>query len=395
MPAPAALKASSDRSPSVSIRDVARAAGVSYQTVSRVINESPRVKSSTREAVLEAISRLGFRPNRAARALAGGPVQSVTVLTSNANLYGFTAAVEGVEEAAREAGFAMGVRVVESGEAADVKDAVERALEPAAALIVVAFDRPGLAALAYAPADVPVAGMVPAPDEDEMPLRPCVWIDEYSAAKEATQYLLALGHRTVHHLSIPTWTGTTRRMSGWRSALENAGAAVPEPLLSGWTLEWGYEAGLGLARDPGVTAVLCGNDDIALGVMRAMHEAGRPVPAEVSIIGFDDVPFARFCTPALTTVRQDFKALGKFCFGTLLSVLGQSRSTGLERPQAQLVRRESAGPPPGTRRRRPGKKAGPPADGQAVAGAAGRHHARKPNLQAQATRGKQIAPRTK
>jgi DNA-binding LacI/PurR family transcriptional regulator len=350
MPAPAALKENGDRSPSVSIRDVARAAGVSYQTVSRVINESSSVKNSTRESVLDAIARLGFRPNRAARALAGGPVQSVTVLTSNTSLYGQSAALEGIEEATREAGFAMGVRVIEHAALADVRDAVERALEPAGALIVIAFDRPSLAALDCVPNDVPVASMMPAPAEDEIPSRPAVWIDEYKAAKEATEYLLSLGHKTVHHLSIPSWTGKTRRMSGWRSALEQAGVAVPKPLLSGWSAEWGYEMGQKLAQDPKVTALLCGNDDIALGVVRAMHEAGRPVPAEVSIVGFDDVPFARFYTPALTTVRQDFKTLGKVCFAELLSVVGTSRP--IERPgypEAQLVIRESAGPPPGAR----------------------------------------------
>ncbi len=350
MPAPAALKENGDRSPSVSIRDVARAAGVSYQTVSRVINESSSVKNSTRESVLDAIARLGFRPNRAARALAGGPVQSVTVLTSNTSLYGQSAALEGIEEATREAGFAMGVRVIEHAALADVRDAVERALEPAGALIVIAFDRPGMAALDCVPNDVPVASLMPAPADDEVPSRPAVWIDEYTAAKEATQYLLSLGHKTVHHLSIPSWTGKTRRMSGWRSALEQAGVAVPKPLLSGWSAEWGYEMGQKLAQDLKVTALLCGNDDIALGVLRAMHEAGRPVPAEVSIVGFDDVPFARFYTPALTTVRQDFKTLGKVCFAELLSVVGTSRP--IERPgypEAQLVIRESAGPPPGAR----------------------------------------------
>jgi DNA-binding LacI/PurR family transcriptional regulator len=350
MPAPAALEENSDRSPSVSIRDVARAAGVSYQTVSRVINESSSVKNSTRESVLDAIARLGFRPNRAARALAGGPVQSVTVLTSNTSLYGQSAALEGIEEATREAGFAMGVRVIEHGALADVRDAVERALEPAGALIVIAFDRPSLAALHCVPSDVPVASMMPAPAEDEVPSRPVVWIDEYAAAKEATEYLLSLGHKTVHHLSIPSWTGKTRRMSGWRSALEQAGVAVPKPLLSGWSAEWGYEMGQKLAQDAKVTALLCGNDDIALGVVRAMHEAGRPVPAEVSIVGFDDVPFARFYTPALTTVRQDFKTLGKVCFAELLAVVGSNRP--IERPgypEAQLVIRESAGPPPGAR----------------------------------------------
>ncbi|HMK96849.1 MAG TPA: substrate-binding domain-containing protein, partial [Acidimicrobiales bacterium] len=106
-----------------------------------------------------------------------------------------------------------------------------------------------------------------------------------------------------------------------------------------------------------VTAVLCGNDDIALGAMRAMHEAGRPVPTEVSIIGFDDVPMARFYTPALTTVRQDFKTLGRACFAKLLSFLNPAAvGQQLSHPEAQLVIRESAGPPP----RLPGALRGPP-----------------------------------
>ncbi|MGH9105612.1 MAG: LacI family DNA-binding transcriptional regulator [Acidimicrobiales bacterium] len=326
---------------------MARAAGVSYQTVSRVINESPSVKSSTREAVLDAIARLGFRPNRAARALAGGPVQSVTVLASNTSLYGFTAALEGIEVATRRAGFGMGVRVVESFSPADVSAAVRHALEPAGALIVIAFDRPGMAALDCVPPDVPLAALIPAPVDGEVPSRPSVWIDEYSAAKQATEYLLRRGHRTVHHLAIPSWAHTTRRTSGWRAALEEAGVAVPQPVREGWDAGWGYEAGRKLAKDALVTAVLCGNDDIALGVMRAMHEAGRPVPDEVSIIGFDDVPMARFYTPALTTVRQDFKALGRVCFTKLLSVLNQaSPDREPPCPEAKLIIRESTGPPP-------------------------------------------------
>lgn len=384
MPAPAALKQKSDRSPSVSIRDVARAAGVSYQTVSRVINESPSVKSSTRATVLDAIARLGFRPNRAARALAGGPVQSVTVLVSNTSLYGYAAALEGIEEATREAGFGMGVRVVESVTPADVRDAVERALEPAGALIVIAFDRPGVAALACVPPEVPAVAMIPAPTKDEPPTRPSVWIDEYAAAMEATRYLLDLGHNTVHHLSIPNWTGTTRRMSGWRSALEEARIPVPKPLHGGWGADWGYEAGQRLARDPEVTAVLCGNDDIALGVMRAMHEARRSIPGEVSIVGFDDVPFARFYTPALTTVRQDFKALGRICFAKLVSLVGPSRPRErLEHPEARLVIRESAGPPPGALRGPPKRAASSSGRSRARASGSTLSNRPHPSLQAQ------------
>ena len=105
--------------------------------------------------------------------------------------------------------------------------------------------------------------------------------------------------------------------------------------------------GCQLATDPSVTALLCGNDDIALGAMRAMHEAGRGVPADVSIIGFDDIPYARFFSPALTTVRQDFKTLGKVCFAKLLELSNSNRTLPrLALPQARLVIRDSAGPPP-------------------------------------------------
>lgn len=337
-----------DRSSAVSIRDVARAAGVSHQTVSRVINESPNVSGPTREAVLATIERLGFRPNRAARALAGGPVQSVTVLASNTTLYGFAAALEGIEEATREVGFGMGFRAMEELDPGDMRDAIERAIEPAGALIVIAYDRAGALALDCVPPEVPTVAMIPAPTGAAVPIRPSVWIDEFSAAKEATEYLLAFGHKTVHHLAIPNWSGAARRAEGWRAALEEVGVRAPEPLHGGWGAEWGYEAGCQLAEDPSVTAVLCGNDDIALGTMRAMQEAGRGVPADVSIIGFDDIPFARFFSPPLTTVRQDFKTLGKVCFAKLLELSNSSKTLpGLASPQARLIIRESAGPPLG------------------------------------------------
>ncbi|MGD0168053.1 MAG: substrate-binding domain-containing protein, partial [Gaiellaceae bacterium] len=307
----------------------------------------PKVSAATREAVLATIARLGFRPNRAARALAGGPVQSVTVLGSNTSLYGFAAALEGIEEATREVGFGMGFRAVEGPSLADIRDAVEHAIEPAGALIVIAFDRAGALALECVPPEVPTVAMIQAPTGATVPIRPSVWIDEFSAAKEATEYLLVLGHKTVHHLPIPSWSGATRRMEGWRTALKEAGVRAPEPPHGGWTSEWGYEAGCQLAEDSSVTAVLCGNDDIALGAMRAMYEAGRGVPADVSIIGFDDIPYARFFSPALTTVCQDFKTLGKVCFAKLLEISNSSSPfPTLTSPQARLIIRESVGPPP-------------------------------------------------
>jgi DNA-binding LacI/PurR family transcriptional regulator len=328
-----------------SIYDVATAAGVSIQTVSRVMNGHPSVKTSTREHVLATISRLGYRPNRAARALAGGAVQAVTVLTSNTTLYGQRSAIQGIEEAARAADFAMGVRVIESEEPAAVADAVERAMEQGGALIVVAFDRAGTRALAAVPAGVPMVGIVETPVGGDGDGKPWVWIDDRQAAAKATRYLSGLGHRTVHYVAIPSSTETSQRLAGWRSALEEAGAEVPEPIPARWHPRSGYEAGQILARDPEVTAVLCGNDDLALGVIRALREAGRAVPGDVSVVGFDDIPQAEFVTPALTTVRLDFADLGRASFAALQEQIGAAPAE-TPRPQPELIVRESAGPPP-------------------------------------------------
>ena len=170
--------------------------------------------------------------------------------------------------------------MVESTAPEEVSDAVARAIEPGGALIVIAYDEAGTAALAAVPAEVPMVAMVEAPAGDEGYGKPWVWLDDRRAALEATRYLLGLGHRTVHYLAIPSSTHTSQRQAGWRTALEEAGAPVPDPVQCGWTPQSGYQAGQALAADPDVTAVLCGNDDLALGLMRAMQEAGRAIPAE-------------------------------------------------------------------------------------------------------------------
>ena len=334
-----------------SILDVAAAAGVSYQTVSRVINGHPSVRPATRELVMAAIEELGFRPNRAARVLRGANARSVTVLTPNTSLYGYQADLQGIEEAARAAGFSVGVRVVDSEQPTEVAAAVTRAIEPGGSLIVIAYDRAGTLALDAVPPEVPMAAMVETPAVVPTPEKPWVWLDDRRAAAEATRYLLSLGHRTVHYLAIPSSTHTSQRQAGWRQALEESGAPVPAPVPCGWTPRSGYQTGQRLAANPEVTAVLCGNDDIALGVMRAVHAAGLSIPGDVSVVGFDDTPVAEFLTPPLTTVRLDFADLGRACFALLRSLLeptAMSPATGelhAQRPQPELVIRESAGPP--------------------------------------------------
>ncbi|RMI39844.1 hypothetical protein EBN88_13945 [Streptomyces triticirhizae] len=139
----------------------------------------------------------------------------------------------------------------------------------------------------------------------------------------------------------------TARVTGWRDALRRAGAPVPEPVVAGWTPADGYAAGQRLARDPELTAVLCGNDDLALGVLRALREAGRRVPDDISVAGFDDAPHSAFLSPSLTTVRLDFAGVGRAAFALLHGLMEQGEPVA-PHPVAEpvLIARESTGPAP-------------------------------------------------
>jgi DNA-binding LacI/PurR family transcriptional regulator len=307
---------------------VAAAAGVSYQTVSRVLNDSPRVRPETRQQVLAVMERMGYRPNRAARALGLGRARAVTVVTSNTTLYGYASTLQGVEEWAREHGLAVGVRVIESVDERDVKQTVEYVSDPTAGgVVVVAFDAAGVEVLRRLPADVPaVAAIEPGalPDTD----RTMICLDERPAAADATRHLLALGHRTVHHVAIPSESVTRGREAGWRQALTEAGVTIPDVVPAGWDAPSAYAAGRRLAA-----------------VRRALYDAGRHVPGDVSIVGFDDVPGAAYWTPALTTVRMDFDELGRVCTAALIAELDDTPPPSLALTPPQFVVRESTAPP--------------------------------------------------
>ncbi len=330
-----------------SIRDVAAAAGVSYQTVSRVLNDSPNVSPDTRRQVRDVIERLGYRPNRAARALGSGRSSSVTVVIANTTLYGYASTLQGIEEAARSAGLAVGVRVVESDRPVDVRHAVEYVSDPnAGGIVVIAFDSAGAGVLRALPSDVPAVAATEAGGLGDIS-RSMIFLDERQATEDATRYLLSLGHRTVHHVAIPSETGTSARQAGWRKALDAAGAPVPAVVPAGWDVRSAYLAGGRLAADPDVTAILCGNDDTAMAVRRALHEAGRDVPGDVSIVGFDDVPGAAYWTPALTTVRMDFVSLGHACLAAIAAEVAGRPQPVAELSAPSLVIRESTAPPRG------------------------------------------------
>jgi DNA-binding LacI/PurR family transcriptional regulator len=337
-----------DRGPATSIWQVARAAGVSHQTVSRVINGKPNVSAATRAHVLATIEELGFTPNRAAQALAGGPVRTVTVLTVDTAAYGAAAVLRGIEEAARAARFTVGISVLEPAAAHTAQDVTDR-LSTGRAAIVIAFEAAGVRALEALPQDLPVVGVVERPATGRAPDgRPQVWIDDREAAARATRHLLRLGHETVHYLSIPSSTQKlSQRTRGWREALEAEGRAVPQQHAGGWSPRSGYLAARELVADPSVTAILAGNDDLALGVLRAAREAGREVPGDLSVIGFDDAPQSAYLNPALTSVRMDFEGLGRASFGLLHNLLDPEAAPPPSTwDEPELILRESSGPAP-------------------------------------------------
>ncbi|MCQ8186744.1 LacI family DNA-binding transcriptional regulator [Streptomyces rugosispiralis] len=336
--------------PTVTIRDVARVAGVSYQTVSRVINGHASVADATRRRVEDAIDSLGFRPNRAARELAGKAARSLTVLTSDTSLYGAASTLRGIEEAARTACFAVAVTVLDRHAVPDRDELRTRLARPGEPVVVIAFDAPGVHALRLLPADTPVVAAIERPSDGEaVSTRSQAWLDDRIAAARATRHLLGLGHRTVHYLALPSSTAqVAQRTLGWLDGLRAAGAPEPPEVEGGWTPRTGYLAARELVANPSVTAVLCGNDDVAAGVMRAAREAGRHIPGDLSVAGFDDVPLAAFLAPALTTVRLDFEGLGRTCFGLLHRLLDPSAPAPDPCDEPALVVRESTGPRRGT-----------------------------------------------
>lgn len=331
----------SDGVKAVTITDVAARAGVSVPTVSRVLTGAARVSQPKRERVEAAIAELNFRPSSAARVLASRKAEVIAVIAGDTSRYGYAATIRGVEEAARAEGFTVMITVVESAESDEIDRAISATLtQPLAGVVVLKFDPPGVAALHRIPKDLPVVALS---GVRETEFAQAV-IDETRAAEELTDYLLGLGHTTVHHVRIPPSRKEDGRTTGWRRALRKAGIDIPPTYDATWEPSSGLAIGRQLAEDPSVTAVFCGNDEIAMGVIRGLTESGVRVPDDISVVGFDNHPLAELWSPSLTTAHQDFAGMGRRGFELLRQEIegDQKKRYSSERPA--LVVRESAGP---------------------------------------------------
>jgi DNA-binding LacI/PurR family transcriptional regulator len=338
----------SPRRRAVVMSDVGELAGVSHQTVSRVINGSPHVRPETREKVLAAMQQLGYRPNSVARALVTGRSNMLGVVSFDTTLYGPASTLFGIERAAHEAGYFIIVASLKALDRASLADAVERLRRQGVdGVLVIAPFADAADAVVHAPSEIPLVAVEAGPQD----IVPVVAVDQVVGAASATQHLLDLGHSTVHHVAgPPDFLEARQRLEGWRATLERAGIEAPAPLSGDWSPRSGYDLGRRLASDPDVTAIFVANDQMALGVLRAMHEADRRIPSEVSIVGFDDVPEAPFFTPPLTTVRQDFDEMGTRSLHVLLRTIETGERAPMDsRVAPELIVRASTDVPPSRR----------------------------------------------
>jgi len=324
--------------------DVAARAGVSHQTVSRVLNGHPHVSATTRTRVLAAIAELGYRRNLSARVLATGRSNVIGVVAQNTTLYGPSSMVQAIGEAALGADLSLTVGHVAGYDAtAASRRIVERLVQQGAAgLVFIAPVDVAAEAMRLVPDGVPIVTV------DGVPEWECanVAVDQYVGGMLATRHLLEAGHRTVWHVAGPEpWHGSRAREEGWRAALAEAGAVAPPMTRAGWSAASGYQCGRMLARIPDCTAIFAANDHVALGIMRAMAEQGRRIPEDVSLVGFDDVPEAGYFNPGLTTVRQEFAEVGREAVRLLLDQLATGAgSTENALVEPVLIPRATVGP---------------------------------------------------
>lgn len=322
-----------------SIRDVARLAGVSHQTVSRVLNNHPSIRDTTRQRVLDVMAELQYRPNRAARALASSRSRTIGILSAMSTDYGPASIMTSVEAAARASGYWVSIANIDPSVEGSVPDALDQLRAQAVeGIVVVAPQKRVFEALATLPFEVPYVTLQATGDDGH-----ALFFDQYAGARLATRHLLELGHRSIYHLTGPQdWIEADARMQGFLDEMNAWDAATTAPILGDWTADFGYFAGQELLRIRDFTAVFASNDQMALGLLHAFRDGGLDVPGEVSVIGFDDIPEAAHFWPPLTTVRQDFAELGRRAVAFLLGELDAEART----IAPQLLVRASTAPAP-------------------------------------------------
>lgn len=335
-----------DRGPNrpPSMADVARLAGVSTQTVSRALRGHQYVRPTTRAKVIDAVTATGYRMNSAARALSSGRTHTIGVVTMATSSYAGAVTQLRIEQAAQLHGYQILGTQAATLEPATVAAAVARLEGRGVEGLILALPVDPWQSASETPAPTLPAVTIGGPTGGR---HPALAVDQEQVARLATDHLLDLGHRTVHLVAGPQdWADSARRSDGWQNSLIRAGRSVPTPIRGDWTPESGYQAGLVLGKDPSVTAIFAASDDMAFGAIRALHELGRQVPHDASVVGVDDIALAAYCNPALTTVAQPFTALTAAAVDHVVALIEEADPPAAPDLTTELVLRASTAPPP-------------------------------------------------
>lgn len=326
------------------MNDVAKLAGVSHQTVSRVLNGHPSVRPATRERVLEAIASLGYRRNSAARALVTAKSGVIGVITTGSSLFGPQRALIAIEEAAREAGYFVSMATIKRPNARNMSELLGHLVGQAVeGIVVIAPQAEVLDAVLAFPTTVPVVLYSGAQSAGRGVQT--VSLDQEQAGRMAVAHLAELGHTRIAHVSGPLdWTDAKERLNGWKAECKARNLQAVPLVQSDWSAERGYEVGIHLVRSGAPTAVFAANDMIALGLIRAFTESGLNVPGDVSVIGVDDMPGASNFLPPLTTIHHHFATLGRRIIESLLTVLDGGEPSHVVLQPDLVVRSSTAQP---------------------------------------------------
>lgn len=328
--------------PEPSIKQVASVAGVSHMTVSRVLNDYPGIKPSTRQRVLDVVEQLGYRPNLAARALVTQRTKRIGVLVESAVEFGPSSTVRSIETAAREAGYSVTSVAIRDDDITPQDAVGHLTAQGVDALCVVAPRSSSVAALRKISISIPV--LVVKSDKD--PTFLTVSVDQQHGATLVVDHLAALGHRDILHIAGPLdWLDARGRERAFHARTKSWGMRERPIVIGDWTADFGYDFARTITSPPGYTAIFAANDEMALGVIHGLHDNGIDVPGDLSIVGFDDLPTARHFLPPLTTVRQDFDALGAKAMDVLRAALEKREIPQRSKISTELIVRESTAAP--------------------------------------------------
>jgi DNA-binding LacI/PurR family transcriptional regulator len=330
------------RNQKVTIKDVAEAAGVSTQTVSRVINFRPDVSPETKERVQKVIEELGYSPNVIARSLVRGRSNTLGVVGWGLGYFGPTSILKGIEQKTNELGFSLLLSLIDDFEPSRINDIANNLLSRQVDGIIWAVpgndSMVGQLSSRFMHVSVPIVYINKPKCADDI----IVDLDNHYGARLATEHLLKQGYKCVGIITGPSdWWEAQRREDGWRAVMGESGVNDLEMLkvVGDWSAHSG-DVGLRelLTKSPQIDAIFAGNDQMALGALQAAREMGISVPQELGFVGFDDIPEAAYFYPSLTTIRQNAEELGAVAVDQMCNIIRAQQESEAYKPDVIWVK---------------------------------------------------------